>query len=510
DITCCKVHAAIVRAGRTMEVKPCMFKLEDKLNIRCLYLRLPDIIHASHSADICQDGDIPLFLGADVLAGCDQDSKNHGRIHQRFTKEGLATKLSVQGANIEGVRSTGFYMYSIQGVFNAVFRYHSKETQRIYLTYFKDVWLARFSDPPLEGAITANWYLDLKYHSNQMTLDSNVINITPELPLEMLDTVAVVQAQRTVSIVTEESSMVTRTLENANVAQRNAPTSQIESNNVEVHEEPIDTQREYIDKDKKHVDQFLSFHLSHMQKYIHNILRRKEVTTDQSKKQHLENLLILIKSFSEDILSDAHTFPYELLTRFCSIRHDKKSMKKFRNGFDLPQKKCVLLSIVSEWLGKEFHELRKDIFSNVERFKLEHIQSINDLPPPQSLVEELFPECMQVLLVNWLGHQRNTQEETNVQNSSFKSDANYQEESVTQQTVQIQEETITQEETIVHEPSTKRHKIDKLNDSNKSSGQLCADSDMYSFIQVVLEFMNNSLISGVAHVVYSRLIHGNV
>ena len=44
-----------------------------------------------------QDGCQPLFLGCDVLSGLSISAKNRCRVHARFAKQGLATKLEFSG-----------------------------------------------------------------------------------------------------------------------------------------------------------------------------------------------------------------------------------------------------------------------------------------------------------------------------------------------------------------------------------------------------------------------------
>ena len=46
---------------------------------------------------VFQEEDIPLFLGADVLAGASVLTKNHGRIHSRYAKDKFASKVGLQG-----------------------------------------------------------------------------------------------------------------------------------------------------------------------------------------------------------------------------------------------------------------------------------------------------------------------------------------------------------------------------------------------------------------------------
>lgn len=103
-----------------------------------------------------------------------------------------------------------------------------------------------------------------------------------------------------------------------------------------------------------------------------------------------------------------------------------------------------LLSCVGQWLGQQFHAANSSISQKVEGFKLHHIERISDLPPPEELATELFPEAMKTLLLHWMG----LSEESSLE---------------------------------------KRH-------------------SEYPILLLILEFANHNLITGVAHVLYSSLI----
>ena len=47
-----------------------------------------------------QGGCQPLFLGCDVLSGLSVSAKNRCRVHARFAKQGLATKLEFSGKHL--------------------------------------------------------------------------------------------------------------------------------------------------------------------------------------------------------------------------------------------------------------------------------------------------------------------------------------------------------------------------------------------------------------------------
>lgn len=148
--------------------------------------------------------------------------------------------------------------------------------------------------------------------------------------------------------------------------------------------------------------------------------------TTQSGKQYFEEIVRVSKNV------DQCEFNYflETATRILKEFEAQKSQKQNRLS-------RVLLAI-SKCLGEEFHKLQPEINERVTEFKKKHITSIDNLPSSSTLVKELFPECMRVLLLSWMG-------------------------------------------------SDNRQNID-------------------SIIQVILELANTSLVSGVAHVLYSRLI----
>uniref|UniRef100_A0A3B3IAJ3 Si:ch211-110p13.9 n=1 Tax=Oryzias latipes TaxID=8090 RepID=A0A3B3IAJ3_ORYLA len=103
-----------------------------------------------------------------------------------------------------------------------------------------------------------------------------------------------------------------------------------------------------------------------------------------------------------------------------------------------------LLTSIGRWLGEQFHAANSSISHRVEGFKVQHIERISDLPPPEELAKELFPEAMQTLLLHWMG--------------------------------------LCEESTL-----EKRH-------------------SEFPILLLILEFANRNLITGVAHVLYSSLI----
>ena len=116
-----------------------------------------------------------------------------------------------------------------------------------------------------------------------------------------------------------------------------------------------------------------------------------------------------------------------------------------------PDIDSVILEVTSGWLGREFRSMGSSVQAAVEKFKSENIESIDKLPSAYDTCS-YFPRPMVALFENWLLSRED--------NSG--------------------------------EPMCKRQRTQA--------------TDIYPFIQLLLEFSNNALISGVAHVVYTQLL----
>lgn len=134
------------------------------------------------------------------------------------------------------------------------------------------------------------------------------------------------------------------------------------------------------------------------------------------------------------------------------------------------------LRIVSEWLGREFACLRTTINQHVEVFKAANINRISDLPSPRTVVRHLFPHCMILLMLRWMGDDL----------PKFR----------VGHTVDVSPRT---SEVWNHGESDHNYIADD-----------CQESHLFSFIQLILEFANGRLVSGIAHVLYPRLLHAQL
>lgn len=115
-----------------------------------------------------------------------------------------------------------------------------------------------------------------------------------------------------------------------------------------------------------------------------------------------------------------------------------------------------MLEATSDWLGQEFHAMNKKVQENVETFKTENISSIKTLPSAEKTCS-MFPRPMVRLFEQWLSPAVNAD--------------------------------------VTDTPS-----------SSSEAHNTTQPKSIYPFIQLLLEFANNSLISGVAHVVYTQIL----
>ncbi|KAL8610897.1 hypothetical protein ACOMHN_056752 [Nucella lapillus] len=129
-----------------------------------------------------------------------------------------------------------------------------------------------------------------------------------------------------------------------------------------------------------------------------------------------------------------------------------------------PPLKLRALSVFGAWLGEEFRHFRPAIFQRVTAFKQRHISNLSGLPSAAEIVTELFPPCMVQLISAWTGLAESQKVE------AMEADHCYHGGGGASSAVSQQQ--------------------------NRAQ---------FSLMQLVLELLNNSLVSGIAHVVFCKL-----
>jgi len=142
----------------------------------------------------------------------------------------------------------------------------------------------------------------------------------------------------------------------------------------------------------------------------------------------------------------------------------------------------VWLRLICDWLGGEFARLRTTINQHVEMFKADNIDRISDLPSARTTVHRLFPHCMILLMLRWMDSQPTSSDRQTVDVSHC--------------------------EDASHRSISEAWGHTELDHSYVADD--CQDSKLFSFIQLILEFANGCLVSGIAHVLYPRLLQAQL
>ncbi|XP_061197522.1 uncharacterized protein LOC133205685 [Saccostrea echinata] len=182
---------------------------------------------------------------------------------------------------------------------------------------------------------------------------------------------------------------------------------------------------------------------------------------------HLEKCLTILKLLDFHVKSPDEDFGFDLdFLKFC---FDKMKDSEFRvdepeSDLQISKNKLKFLTALGTWLGNEFHNCSHVISRRVDNFKQEHIRCIDNLPPSSDIVNHIFPVFMTAFILHWQGFGTPV--------------IGYSESSLA----------------LEHNYASKK----QIMDEHQAGPN-------YPLIQLILEFANNSLISGVAHVVFSKI-----
>ncbi|XP_076105913.1 uncharacterized protein LOC143074253 [Mytilus galloprovincialis] len=526
---------------------------------RIRYLNVSKLMCADLSSSLdMKSGGFPLFLGKDVFASCNLTQNNVQRIHARYSKEGLATKITFDDFRINGMTQNKVWFYSIQGLFHVIFYYFKKDVQKDCLKILSDIWLQHSDDSILSEAITlrldeesarinlsslgpawrdielvnkqssdrnkhcsSNTHLNhksLSQHSSgnkvvsQIHLNSKSVQVLPEreyLNERKHPSIKKKEIYLNMSTQTDNlnSNMSTQTEEfytgtvdrkEDNVRQTNNTAVQtdeifvilendsnynINEENISKHPHVITNNREQkirmeMKKTKNHCEQTHELVNGHKQSenkppavkcpycvYLNQENRRLH--------PDLTNCLIKLNQFLMFMYSETDE---DFLTLFCDVicvfldhypniilpfTFSTELLEEFRGCHSDISKNEIhdkFLNFICKYVGKELNKFDAQISDKVVMFKENHIKCIDNLPPPEEIIDDIFPLCMKELIYHWMNSQK---EFDNLD---------------------------------MYTPQQKRLRA-------SSSG----NTPDFQIIQLILEFVNNALISGVAHVVYSRI-----
>ena len=245
--------------------------------------------------------------------------------------------------------------------------------------------------------------------------------------------------------------------------------------------------------DVNHVYTTLKTCLDNLQASCHN---------DAHQLQLVHVLQMLFQDYYQHDQLDKESFPFDLLYEFY-LSHDCTSTSKACTSMEddcWSDEHQLALCIISKWLGKEFNKYGASIAAQVEQFKSKNIDRINDLPPAGQLVHALFPPAMCCLLQNWMGFIDNEESEQHLDHETVTCHSGTSDEGNETNSDHPKSREI-------HEPRPSKKPRQWVCDQHGDESRERTVKHLYPLIQVILEFANQTLISGVAHVLYTRLIH---
>ncbi|KAM8961796.1 uncharacterized protein RCH25_037441 [Pelodytes ibericus] len=340
-----------------------------KRRLRYMFICSPCSFKLGHG-QLAEDNMIPVFLGADVVAQTGIRTENHPKLHAKFAKKGLSSKLTFStDFKIEKLRLPGtvnsLWFYSIQGLFRVAFELYSREDQLAVMESLQELWKSRLKDHPLnkfynlkclentECVVPSCSYIDrLETQDHLLAWPSDSKNKAQKVPHSIPDIAAVTEHNYCKSHVSHPPEAAINDV----IFQRAKNLLDICTGKVFSLTEQLTTA----------------------------VLMLFDVMVQTLNGQHY-----LDKMISSIVhLLDAASYVFDK----DSIQTEIPSVYNNR-----------LLFEVSSWLGNRFQSENECISQQVEEFKRRHIDRISDLPPAEELVAALFPQSMKVLLLNWMG-----------------------------------------------------------------------------------------------------------
>ncbi|XP_054749230.2 uncharacterized protein LOC129254742 [Lytechinus pictus] len=470
-------------------------------------LRFINLNENLHSVLI--DGDLsvgtPLFLATDVLTGTSVTADNQPRIHARYGKQGLATKLTFpSGIKFPGLHGTsrGLWFYSVIGALKVTFEFHSPHQQVAIMDALQDVWRKRYKDPPLPSSIEVQYVNNNSSKSKGVDGDISLQSTGPGLPIDHGETTQLDPLDG--KGIPDRSQEVSR-----NAIKRNytISISNTVSKRKRTLEEFVNAPVLKINKSTSMEDRVLQGGNDFTDIQVHHV--EEVLTENESPRSSSDQAKCLCGSIKQRLRELGERFNDEILTEelTCSMEHVVEMLHamtrveidaclQLLNSLSdavcetterdseaaLGQKSDRVSQVLAEWLGLKFNQEVSQISERVVEFKQKNIDQINNLPQAKQLVNSLFPKPMVNFIMAWLG-KRTEQRNSCSEMGNAASD-------------------------VLHEND---FPISSDDDCVGTTGFLKKkpteeDISCYPLAQFILELANQTLISGMAHVIYPRLI----
>ncbi|XP_033113538.1 uncharacterized protein LOC117114102 [Anneissia japonica] len=466
-------------------------KIGKEKSLRYLRICCPllDVVSAEKLDGLLKDNDsLYLFLGSDVLHGSSVCTVHHPRTHARFAKRGFACKLHFsKNVKINGVHgiSHGIWFYTIQGVFRVLFELHDRSTQYHCMKELQELWLASFADRIVPESLTVTFEVEETSSTPKDDLLSRYVNDEHTYSKQSFNQIynEVEDSQHKDFSWTTTSSESENTDSACDIGNKNASYEAMATHKGACN--TIST--------SKHIQVVKGHNSSAEYQYNKQEIEDEHFDLEYCSgksltgiKELLENITKQISHLDGNSVSCLPLYPLKLLTE--CIHHARTSQLSEQvcrdNMFEF------MLNSVCRWLGIEFNHLIPNVLQKADEFKSRHIESIENLPSAGEVVTEIFHSAMETLLVNWMGiHSNQTKTYTD---AIQQNDSSQDEICSSRDSVQTNTDLNTGSE----------RSLQDMTDIEEGSPSLLK---LYPLIQLILELANQTLISGMAHVVFARL-----
>ncbi|PIK48159.1 hypothetical protein BSL78_14987 [Apostichopus japonicus] len=511
-----------------------------KLNICGQKFSLNNLLYKQHNEKPCagnhknhRDNEtnswMPLYLASDVLAFESIGNCNKSRIHASFAKQGLATKITlptgVKFSRLPAGNSNGVWFYSVYGVIQAVMQYlNSQEEQIRLIEEFMSIWKLRVNDPLLPQKLdhftvvnksrSIPMPVDLRQNASYLSRNSGQSTVGSANDEEMLVSCIIPSSGCVVGSKRSRTDSIAQRLDEElfdvpDVAVEVSISSDSLCKLPLTHQEgssPTEEGRCGIKMERNFLQPELSSH-ARLKKFD---VKVNQDTRDDSKSpvtaeecQDRENRTFqrfrgcrnhLSNGKCKFASSEQSTNRRELVKEFCEQAESLISLPvtdlqvcwlqtfsqlildevlKFDAGLCSENSQSSVgdlwtnssLICISQWLGEKFNLLVPVVAEKVDSFKKANFNQITELPSDREMIRELFPAAMYELFSKWIDvamHDRNH---------------------------------------LIDSPD-----LGGTHHIHSSSSKETNKLGIYSLLLLLLEFSNQALVSGVAHVLYPRFV----
>ncbi|XP_057293593.1 uncharacterized protein LOC130622178 [Hydractinia symbiolongicarpus] len=421
-----------------------------------------------------------LFLGCDVLSSTSVLPKNMARTHTRLLKSKQCSKISFPHrlAGVAGHTKDAWF-YSIHGLFRSVFEFYDFAEQVLVLRYLFHIWsIANERFLPEKLILTDHNFIDKEMFvtviidridnckiceetacSKRMCMSRNNKSVATQCSMSWNKKSVATQCTIHYSSVASQYDLnVCMNRSSQTVYCKNKMISQFTQSDKIVSNEK-QCQTEYVKIDQHTSPTHLPDHMncsseeyhSHriesasFQEFNINMQSKQDVVANSmhgtlslslinSVAKHIKTyfplalknikyykVYVLLETFldliKEEVLRIESTttgiFPFHLMTEYCNLRKSCDHINQ-ENPIerDLYYRECAL-HVISKWLAGEFNKLQTAITSQIDEFKRKQIAMNKLIPNPVEIISQHhLYPSFMVELSTWVGGYQREEERT--------------------------------------------------------------------------------------------------